>query len=88
MGALLAACGVTLVVLAGWRSYAVARGALGPVAHAGDPTRRSIEGRRPLPLRPTVRRMAWQVAVSVGWLVLAMYGLYLLARGQALLGLS
>ncbi len=88
MGALLVACGATLVVLAGWRSYAVARTALAPVVHGGDPTRAAIESRRPLPLRPTVRRVAWQIAVSVVWLVLAMYGLYLVTRGQALLGLS
>jgi uracil-DNA glycosylase len=85
-GLLLDICGAVAIVMGGWRSYAVARQALGPLAHQGDPTRTEIEAARPLLLRPRVRLFARRLAVSVGWLAIAFYGLYLLARGQGVPG--
>lgn len=82
MGPLLVACGIVLTVVGTWRSYAVARQALAPIVHEGDPTRQAIEAHRPLPLRPRVQLAARRVAVSVGWLLVAFYGLYLVTRGQ------
>ncbi len=70
-------------VIGVWRSYAVAREALAPVAHEGDPTRTAIEATRPLPLRPRVRLFVRRVVVSVAWLTVALYGLYLVVRGEA-----
>jgi hypothetical protein len=76
-------CGLTVVVVAGWRSYALAREALAPLAHPveGDPTRREIEASQPLPMRPRVRRFARSVLLSFGWLVVCFYGLYLMVAG-------
>jgi hypothetical protein len=85
-GLVLEICGAVAIVMGGWRSYAVAREALGPLAHEGDPTRTEIEASRPFPLRPRVRAFARRVAVSIGWLAIAFYGLYLLARGQGVPG--
>ena len=65
-------------------SYVAARGALGPLIHDGEPTRTAIEAARPLLARTRVRRVAGRVALSVGWLVVAMYGLFLLSVGLAL----
>jgi hypothetical protein len=85
-GLVLDICGAVAIVMGGWRSYVVAREALGPLAHEGDPTRAAIEATRPFPLRPRVRAFAQRVAVSTGWLAIAFYGLYLLARGQGVPG--
>ncbi len=82
IGPLLVACGVTLTALGAWRSYAVAREAIAPLVHEGDPTRHAIEAHRPLPLRPRVQLAARRVAISLGWLLLAFYGLYLVTGGQ------
>ena len=86
VGVLLEVCGVMAVVIGGWRSYAVARQALAPLTHDGDPTRTAIEATRPFPLRPRVRLFARRLATSLLWLAVGFYGLYLIATGQALLG--
>ena len=78
-------CGVTATLIGSWRSYAVARQALAPLIHEGDPTRTAIEAGRPLPLRPRVQLFARRLAVSLGWLAIAFYGLFLFVRAQALL---
>ena len=79
-------CGVTAMVIGIWRSYAVARQALAPLINEGDPTRTAIEASRPLPFRPRVQLFARRLAVSLGWLAIALYGLLLIVRAQALLG--
>ena len=79
-------CGVTAMAIGIWRSYAVAREALAPLIHAGDPTRTAFEASRPLPLRPRVQLFARRLAVSLAWLAVAFYGLFLIVRAQALLG--
>ncbi len=83
MGGVIVVCGLIVVAVAGWRSYALAREALLPLAHASetDPTRRAIEAQQPLPMRPRVRRFARCVALSVAWLVVSFYGLYLVVAG-------
>lgn len=86
VGVLLEVCGVMAVVIGGWRSYAVARQALAPLLHDGDPTRTAIEATRPFPLRPRVRLFARRLAISLLWLGVGLYGLFLVVRGQALLG--
>ncbi len=84
MGIVLEACGAVAAVIGGWRSYAMAREALAPLAHDGDPTRSAIEAAQPLRLRPRVRLFARRVILSVGWLLVAFYGLYLVVSGQEL----
>ena len=82
MGLVLVACGLTALVIGGWRGYALARQALTPLVHAGDPTRSAIEAARPVHARFRVRLFVRRVAVAVGWLVVALYGLFLLQVGS------
>lgn len=82
LGSLLVACGLAAAVIGGWRSYAAAREALAPLVHEGDPTRTAIEAARPFPMRPRVRLFLRRLIVSIGWIGVAMYGLYLVAYGQ------
>jgi len=84
MGAVLILCGIVAVAIAGWRSYALAREALAPFIHDGDPTRTAIERSQPLPMRPRVRGFVRSVILSVGWLIVGLYGLYFLAVGREL----
>lgn len=86
VGVLLEVCGVMAVVIGGWRSYAVAREALAPLIHEGDPTRTALEATRPFPFRPRVRLFARRLMTSLLWLAIGFYGLFLVVRGQALLG--
>ena len=84
MQLLLQTCGIVAVVIGGWRSYAMAREALGPVAHQGDPTRTALEAGRPILERTRARLFLRRVAISLAWLLVAGYGLYLVAVGQEL----
>jgi hypothetical protein len=84
MGFLVEVCGATAVVIGGWRSYVMARAALAPLVHDGDPTRSAIEAAQPLPMRPRVRLFARRVALSIAWLIVSFYGLYLVVAGQEL----
>jgi len=84
MQLLLETCGIVAVVIGGWRSYAMAREALGPVAHQGAPTRTALEAGRPILERTRVRLFLRRVAISLAWLLVAGYGLYLVAVGQEL----
>ena len=80
---LLQLCGVIAVVIAGSRSYAVTRQAVGPLVHDGDPTRTAIEATRRVTDRPRVRLFARRLVVAIGWLTVAMYGLFLIIESQA-----
>jgi hypothetical protein len=84
MGLVLLLCGAVAAAIGGWRSYACARSALAPVAHEGDPTRTAIEATRPLFMRSRVRLFARRVGESIGWMLVAGYGLYLVLIGQGL----
>lgn len=80
---ILALSGLVLTVVGLLRSYAVARQAIAPLIHQGDPTRAAIEALRPLPFRPKVRTVASRAVVSMGWLALSLYGLYLVVRATS-----
>jgi hypothetical protein len=84
MGFLVEVCGATAVVIGGWRSYAMAREALAPLAHDGDPTRTAIEAAQPLPMRPRVRLFIRRIVLAIGWLIVSFYGLYLVVAGGEL----
>lgn len=74
-------CGTVAVVIAALRSVAIARQALVAAVHEGDPTRSALEATRAFPFRPRVQRVAGRAAVSLGWLVVAAYGLFLVLAG-------
>lgn len=82
----LGACGLVLTLIGLVRSYAVARQAIAPLIHQGDPTRAAIEAMRPLPLRPKFRTALVRAVTSMGWLALSLYGLYFVVRAATLLG--
>ena len=52
-----------------------------PLVREGDPTRTLIDATRPLHGRTRVRIAARNVALALGWLVVAMYGLFLATVG-------
>jgi hypothetical protein len=76
-------CGLIAVVIAASRSYAVTREAVGPFVHEGDPTRTALEATRRMTDRPRVRLFARRLVVAMGWLGVAMYGLFLIVESQA-----
>ena len=75
-------CGVIAVAIALWRSYVATREAVGPLIHDGDPTRTAIEATRRVTDRPRVRLFARRLGVAIGWLAVAMYGLFLIVESQ------
>jgi hypothetical protein len=81
MGSLLVATGLAAAVLGTWRGYAVAREALAPLVHEGEPTRTVVEAAQPLHARSRVRLFARRVVVAVGWLIVGSYGVFLLSVG-------
>ncbi len=81
MGLVLVVCGLVATGIGLGRAWVAARAALGPLAHPGDPTRTLVEAQRPLVARTRVRLVARSVLAAVGWLVVAMYGLFLASAG-------
>jgi hypothetical protein len=79
---LLVGCGLTALTIGAWRGYALTRQALAPLVHAGDPTRSAIEAARPIHARFRVRLLVRRVAAAAAWLVVALYGLYLVQAGS------
>ncbi len=86
MGAVLLACGLVLAASGTWSVCRNARAAIAPAVHPGDPTRVAIDASRPAHARPGVRRVARSVAISTGWLVVAVDGLFLASTGAVLRG--
>ncbi len=81
LGALLVLSGLVALVYGSWRGYHAARSALAPLVRDGEPTRNLIEAGRPILGRARVRVAVRHVVQSVGWLAIAMYGLYLATVG-------
>jgi hypothetical protein len=83
MGLVLLLCGLSATAIGTWRGYANAHAVMAPLVHPGDPTRTAIEATQPLVERSRVRRLARNLAGAVAWLVVAMYGLFLIASAEA-----
>ena len=75
--------GLLVAAIGTWRGYANARLVVAPLVHPGEPTRTAVEATQPLAERARMRRAARNLASAIGWLVLAMYGLFLLASAEA-----
>jgi hypothetical protein len=84
MAFVLILCGSTALTIGAYRSVVLAREALAPLVHEGDPTRRAIDDTRPIHERERVRRAAARISGSLGWLAVAMYGLYLVVSAAEL----
>lgn len=78
----LVGCGLTALAIGGWRGYALAREALAPLVHDGEPTRTAIEAARPVHARFRVRLFVRRVIAATVWLMVALYGLYLIQAGS------
>ena len=83
MEPVLVACGLAATAIGMWRGYVNARAVVAPVVHAGDATRTAVEATGPVPERARVRRAARNLVVAIAWLVMAMYGLFLLTTAGA-----
>jgi hypothetical protein len=86
IGSILVACGAIGALAGLWRGYAVAREAIAPLIHAGEPTRTAVEATRPFLTRPRVRLFARRLASSIGWIAVALYGLFLASTGLEMRG--
>lgn len=78
-GVILFLCGATAVAVGTWRGYQNAREAIAPFVRDGEPTRTAVDAERPVLARVRVRRFVRGAATSIGWLGVAMYGLFLVA---------
>lgn len=85
IGLVLVSSGLVVAATGAWRSYGFARHALAPFVRDGDPTRRLIDATRPVHDRWRTRAAARSLVLAVGWLCLAMYGLYLVTVGTAVI---
>jgi len=83
MEAVLLACGFVVIAIGTWRGYANARAVVAPLVHPGDATRAAVEATRPVAERLRVRQAARNLVAAIAWLVIALYGLFLLATAEA-----
>ena len=83
MEAVLLACGLAATAIGTWRGYANARAVVAPVVHPGDATHTSVDASTSVADRARVRRAARHLVVAIAWLVIAMYGLFLVATADA-----
>jgi hypothetical protein len=81
--AVLVMSGLFAMAYGSWRGYVAARSALVPLLREGDPTRTLIETARPIHARARVRLAVRHVLFALGWLAVAMYGMYLATVGMA-----
>jgi hypothetical protein len=85
VAAILLLSGFVAVTYGSWRGYSAARSALIPLRRDGDETRTRIESARPVHHRPRVRFAARHVVFALVWIVVAMYGVFLLTAGAEVL---
>ena len=82
MTLVLFACGAALTAYGGWRGWANGRSMLGPAAHPpADLRRRALSQGEPATRGPAlaeVRHAVWRLGLAVGWLLVALLGLYMM----------
>jgi cytochrome c-type biogenesis protein CcmH/NrfG len=83
IGAVLLLSGLFAVVYGSWRGYLAARAALLPFVRQGDETRALVEAAQPVHERARLRLAVRNAGLSMIWLGMAMYGLYLATVGIA-----
>jgi hypothetical protein len=82
IGAILMLSGAFAAVYGSWRGYLAARSALLPFVREGDATRSLVEAAQPVHERARVRFAIRHAGLSLLWLGVAMYGLYLATAGM------
>jgi len=85
MAFLLILCGTIAAMVGVYRGFVLAREALGPLVHDGDPTRTALDASKPFLFRPRVRRFTTAILGSIGWLIVALYGMFLIYRASELI---
>jgi hypothetical protein len=81
LSAILLVSGTFAVAHGSWRGWVAARAVARRLGREGDPTRALLEADRPIHARSRVRYAAHNSLVAVGWLAVALYGLYLATVG-------
>ncbi len=84
-GAVLLLAGLFTVVYGSWRGYLAARSAALPFVREGDETRSLVEAAQPVHERARVRFAIRHAGLSLLWLGVAMYGLYLVTAGMTVM---
>jgi hypothetical protein len=79
MEPVLLACGLAATAIGTWRGYVNARAVVAPLVHPGDATPTAIEAATPVAEQARVRRAARNLVAAIAWLVIALYGLFLVA---------
>jgi hypothetical protein len=82
MEPVLLACGVAATAIGTWRGYVNARAVVAPLAHPGDAPSATVEATTPVAERARVRQAARRLVAAVAWLVIALYGLFLVAAAD------
>jgi hypothetical protein len=83
MEAVLLACGLAATAIGTWRGYVNARAIVAPLVHPADATPTAVEATTPDAERARVRQAARNVVAAIAWLVIALYGLFLVASAEA-----
>ena len=83
MEPVLLACGLAATAIGTWRGYVNARAAVAPLAHPGDAPGTAVEATKPVAERARFRQAALNLVAAVAWLVIALYGLFLVASAEA-----
>ena len=79
--AILVASGLFAVAVGCWRGFVAARSALLPLTREGDPTRALVEAAQPVHARARIRLAVRSGMLAVAWIMVAMYGTYLVTVG-------
>jgi hypothetical protein len=83
MEAVLLACGLAATAIGTWRGYVNARAVVAPLVHPADATGTGVEATAPVAERARVRQAARNLLAAIAWLVIALYGLFLVATAEA-----
>ena len=83
MGHVLIVCGFVVIAIGTWRGYANARAVVAPLVHPGDATRTAAEATSHVAEPARVRQAARNLVAAIAWLVIALYGLFLVATAEA-----
>ena len=83
MEAVLLACGLAATAIGTWRGYVNARAVVAPLVHPAGATRTAVEATTPAAERAPIRQAARNLVAAIAWLVIALYGLFLVASAEA-----
>ena len=77
------ACGLAATAIGTWRGYGNARAVVAPLVHPADATPTAVKATTPDDEHARVRQAARNLVAAIAWLVIALYGLFLVASAEA-----